>query len=77
MTANLGLHYGTVGDILYIDTVVPYADQESEHIADDVVARLNPRTGAIENLEVLFYQERIRRGERLELPVLAELRPAG
>ena len=77
MAANLSLHYDAVGDILYIDTVVPYADQASEHIADDVVARLNPRTGAIENLEVLFYQERIRRGERLDLPVLAELRPAG
>jgi hypothetical protein len=77
MAANLSLHYDDVGDVLYIDTVVPYAEQESEHIADDVVARLNPSTGAIENLEVLFYQERIRRGERLDLPVLAELRPAG
>ena len=77
MASKLSFHYDQVGDILYIDTVQPYPEQESEGLGNDVIARLNPTTGAIENLEVLFYTERLKRGERLDLPVLADLRPAG
>ena len=31
------------------------AEQESEELGDEVIARLNPKTGEIENLEVLFF----------------------
>ena len=61
------------GDILYIDTVPPYAEQETEELGDDVIARLNPLTGEIENLEVLFFSTRLLRGDLFELPVTAEL----
>jgi hypothetical protein len=33
---------------------MPYAEQESEELGDEVIARLNPQTGDIENIEVLF-----------------------
>jgi hypothetical protein len=41
-------------DILSIDTRSPYREQESEELGDEVVARLNPETGEIENPEVLI-----------------------
>ena len=52
------------------------ASQESEQLGDDAFARLNPRTGAIESLEVLFFSPRLLREDVLQLPVSAELRIA-
>jgi hypothetical protein len=40
------------------------------------VARLNPSTGEIENIEVLFFSTRLLSGDLVELPIQAELRPA-
>ncbi|HSX79103.1 MAG TPA: DUF2283 domain-containing protein [Candidatus Saccharimonadia bacterium] len=68
--------YDREADILHIDTCPPYAEQESEELGDDVIARLNPDTGAVENLEVLFFSTRLLRSELLNLPVTAELWPA-
>jgi hypothetical protein len=55
METPLTFEYDDVGDILYINKVRPYAEQESEQMEYNVVVRRNPRTGAIENLEVLFF----------------------
>jgi uncharacterized protein YuzE len=74
MDAKLTLTYDRVGDILYIDTRPPYAEQESDELGDEVVARSNPTTGAIENLEVLFFSKRLASNARLELPISADLR---
>ena len=76
MAEKLTFHYDQEGDILYIDKIPPYAEQESEEIGDEVIARLNPTTGAVENLEVLFFSTRLLRGESFELPVDMELRLA-
>jgi hypothetical protein len=38
------------------------------------VVRLNPETGEIENVEVLFFSTRLLRGDLFELPVTADLR---
>ena len=51
--APLKFEYDEEGDILYIDKVSPYPDQETEQLEYNVIARRSPRTGAIENLEVL------------------------
>ena len=77
MEAKLTLQYDRLGDILYINKCPPYAEQESEELGDDVVARLNPKTGEVENLEVLFFSTRLLRSELLELPILAEMHLAG
>lgn len=71
MEERLTFRYDRGADILYIDTRKPYAEQESEEIGDDIVARLNPKTNAIENLEVLFFSTRLLRNEIFELPILA------
>jgi uncharacterized protein YuzE len=72
--AKLTLSYDREADILYINTRSPYAEQESEEIGDEVIARLNPRTGDVENLEVLFFSTRLLRSKLLELPIAADLR---
>ena len=73
MGANLSFKYDRDADILHIDKCPPYGEQESEELGDDVIARLNPKTGEIENLEVLFFSTRLLRGEIFEVPVEAEL----
>jgi len=76
MEAKLTFKYDREADILHIDKCPPYADQESEELGDDVVVRLNPSTGAIENLEVMFFSTRLLRGDLFQLPVTADLRLA-
>ncbi len=76
MEQKLIFKYDRIADILYINTVAPYADQESEELGDDIVARLNPETGKIENLEVLFFTTRLLRKEFFSLPIIADLKQA-
>lgn len=76
MAKKLTFRYDPVGDILFIDKVRPYPEQDSEELEDEVIVRMHPDTGEIENLEILFYTARLRRGEELELPVEANLRLA-
>ena len=73
MEAKLRFRYDREADILHIDKCQPYKEQESEEIGDEVVVRLNPDTGEIENLEVLFFSTRLLRNDLLELPVTADL----
>jgi uncharacterized protein YuzE len=73
MDEKLIFKYDREGDILYIDKVPPYAEQDTAELGDDVIARLNPTTGEIENLEVLFFSTRLLRSDLFELPVTAEL----
>ena len=76
MAQNLTFLYDRDADILYINTVAPYAEQESEELGDEIIARLNPKTGKIENFEVLFFTSRLLRRELFSLPVIADLRQA-
>ncbi len=73
MDAKLTFRYDRAADILYIDKRAPYAEQESKELGDEVVVRLNPETGEIENVEVLFFSTRLLRSDLFELPVRAEL----
>jgi uncharacterized protein YuzE len=73
MAEKLTFQYDRDADILYIGNREPYAEQESEELGDEVVARLNPSTGEVESLEVLFFSTRLLRKDTFELPVTAEL----
>ena len=73
MEANLTFQYDRDADILYVNTCAPYPEQESEELADEVIARLNPNTGDIENLEVFFFSTRLLREKLLHLPISARL----
>jgi len=76
MEAKLSFNYDREADILYIDKCPPYAEQESEELGDDIVARLNSVTKEIENFEVLFFSTRLLRQSLFELPVNANLQMA-
>jgi len=76
MEKRLTFKYDRLTDTLYIDKTPPYPEQETEELGDDVLARLNPATGAIENLEVLFFSTRLLRKDVFELPLEVDLRLA-
>jgi uncharacterized protein YuzE len=76
MEKRLIFKYDRLADILYIDKTPPYPEQETEELGDDVIARLNPTTGEIENLEVLFFSTRLLRQDMFELPIKVDLRLA-
>lgn len=76
MNTKLICRYDPIGDILYIDQCSPYADQESEEMDDEIIARLNPKTGVIENLAILFFSKWLRSQTLLELPIIAQLQLA-
>ena len=76
MAAKLTFTYDREADILSIHKCAPYPEQGSEELGDDVIARLNPVTGEIENLEVLFFSTRLLRGNTFELPIMADLHRA-
>lgn len=76
MEKGLMFRYDREADILYIDKRPPYGEQETEELGDEVIARINPETDEIENLEVLFFSTRLLRSEIFEVPVSANLRVA-
>jgi len=55
----------------------PYAEQESEELPDETVARLNPDAREVENLEVRLFSTRRLRTDLFELPARADLRLTG
>ncbi len=73
METPLTFEYDETGDILYINKVAPYAEQESQQLAYNIVARRNPRTGAIENLEVLFFTRWLLKGAQPDISGLSDL----
>ena len=73
MRTHLTFQYDREADILYINTCTPYPEQESEELEDEVIARFNPETDEIENLEVLFFSTRLLRQELFQLPISAHL----
>ena len=74
METSLRLEYDREGDILHIDTRPPYANQITEELGDDVVARLNPATGEVENLELLFFSSRLADRDVFDLPLHADIK---
>jgi hypothetical protein len=74
MESRLTFRWDREADILRIDKCLPYADQESEELGDDIIARIHPTTNEVESLEVLFFSTRLLRNELFQLPVTADLR---
>jgi uncharacterized protein YuzE len=77
MNGRLAFQYDREADILHIGSRPPYAEQESEELGDDVICRLNPNTGEVESLELLFFSVRLLRGDPFDLPVTAAFHRAG
>ena len=76
LDSQLTLSYDREGDVLYVDALTPYAEQDSDEIGDGIVARMNPESGDVENLEVLFFSSRFGELEsKLHLPLGARFSP--
>ena len=73
MEAPLKFEYDEVGDILYVNKVAPYPGQESEQLTYNVVVRRNPHTGAVENLEVLFFTRWLLKSDHPKIGGLRDL----
>lgn len=73
METPLIFDYDEAGDILYISKVPPYPEQDTEQLAYNVAARRNPHTGAVENLEVLFFTRWLLKGGQQQFNGLGEL----
>jgi uncharacterized protein YuzE len=70
MAEKMIFKYDREADILYINKRAPYPEQESEELGDDVIARFNPDTGDVENIEVLFSSTRLLRSDIIEIPFM-------
>jgi len=65
--------YDAISDSLHIDACRPYKEQDSDEIGLGVLARTNPTTGAIENIEIRAFQRRLADGQAVELPIRLEI----
>lgn len=66
--------YDVEGDILYLESTAPYAEQRSADLGDGVIARLNPSNRIIEGLEILGFSRRFAAlDDTLTLPVGIEM----
>jgi uncharacterized protein YuzE len=70
MAEKMIFKYDREADILYINKRAPYPEQESEELGNDVIARFNPDTGDVENVEVLFFSTRLLRSDIFEIPFM-------
>jgi len=66
---KLTFKYDREADILYINRRRPYPEQESEEVGDDIIVRINPKNGEVENVEILFFSTRLLRDDVFEIPV--------
>lgn len=73
MGKEMTFTYDRTADILYINFIDPYPEQETEELGDDVIARLNPDTGNVENMEILFFSTRLLRNDIFRIPITGDI----
>lgn len=66
---KIRLSYDKASDTLSIDWCDPYPEQDSRSIEKGVLARVNPTTQLVETLEILDFEARFGKADRIELPV--------
>jgi hypothetical protein len=75
MGQKLTLEYDRIGDTLFIQTCPPYRGQESDELGNELLGRFNPKTGALECVEIMFFTKRFARRRELKIPFAVEMRP--
>ena len=74
---GLTIKYYGDADILTLSKCPSCQHQETEEMDDSVIAGMNPYTGEIEYLEILFFKTSMERDGKVVLPISATLRPVG
>ena len=73
MDTPLTFEYDQTGDILFIRTVPPHADQLKEQVEYNVIVRRNAKTNAVEGVDVLFFTRWLLKHGEPNVNNLAEL----
>ena len=68
MGAELRIEYQEDSDILIISKCPLYVGQDEDEIDDLVCGRMNPDTGEIEYIEVVFFKARLKKKGRSSCP---------
>ena len=71
MAEKLIFEYDRIGDMLFIRQSPHYRGQETDEIADSVIAKLNPQTDVVECVHIMFLSTQILSHDpfRLNVPV--------
>lgn len=67
------IQYDKSSDTLHMDWCDPYAAQDSRSLEPGVLARINPVTQRVENLEFLDFEARFGGREGVELSLIGSL----
>ncbi|MEO7995327.1 MAG: DUF2283 domain-containing protein [bacterium] len=73
MPPPFSVTYDPVGDVVYLESCLPYGEQRSVMEADGVVYRRNPDSGEIERIEILSFR-RWQLADLADLPIDARLK---
>ena len=77
MDEKLIIKYDKIRSFLFLDLCPPYAEQDSDMLDDAVITCANPETGALETIEILFFESWLKLEGEIRLPALAaNFRPA-
>ena len=77
MDEKLIIKYDKIRSFLFLDRCLPYAEQDSDMLDDAVIVRFNPKTGALETIEILFFESWLKLEGEIRLPAIAaNFRPA-
>ena len=77
MDEKLMIKYDKIRSFLFLDLCPPYAEQDSDMLDDAVVVRYNPKTGALETIEIRFFESWLKQEGEIRLPAIAaNFRPA-
>jgi hypothetical protein len=76
MGAELRIEYQEDADVLIISKCPSYIGQDEDEIDDLVCGRMNPETGDIEYVEIVFFKARLEKEGTVVLPIDATLRLA-
>ena len=69
--------YDKEADVLYFSQGKPSAKDQSQETKDDVVLRINPKTGTVRGFTILNFSKRNHSDKAIALPFDAELLPSG
>lgn len=73
---KLYYYYDKEADIFYFSEGKPSANSVSKETSDDVILRLDRKTGKVKGFTVLNFSKRSKSTKPIELPIIAKLTPA-
>ena len=71
MDEKLIISYDKIGSFLFLDLCPPYPEQDSDMLDDAVITRANLETGALETIEIRFFESWLKNEGEIRLPALA------